>query len=75
MELLVDGEEKPTSLFKLIKKHQKESKDIVSAYKDNVAFVKVESLHNSQKALTDFTKKKNLNRYFIKRNTQFPNNS
>jgi len=38
---IIDGEEKPTSLFKLIKKTSKEHpNDIVSAYKDNVAFVK-----------------------------------
>ncbi len=38
---VVDGEEKPTSLFKLIKKtSEKHPNDIVSAYKDNVAFVK-----------------------------------
>lgn len=38
---IIDGEEKPTSLFKLIKKTSAEHpNDIVSAYKDNVAFVK-----------------------------------
>ncbi|MDE3740758.1 phosphoribosylformylglycinamidine synthase [Maribacter polysaccharolyticus] len=38
---VIDGEEKPTSLFKLIKKtSQEHPNDIVSAYKDNVAFVK-----------------------------------
>lgn len=38
---IIDGEEKPTSLFKLIKKTSSENpNDIVSAYKDNVAFVK-----------------------------------
>ncbi|MDP1994420.1 MAG: AIR synthase-related protein, partial [Ignavibacteria bacterium] len=38
---VVDGEEKPTSLFKLIKKTSQENpNEIVSAYKDNVAFVK-----------------------------------
>jgi phosphoribosylformylglycinamidine synthase len=38
---VVDGEEKNTSLFKLIKKTSQENpNDIVSAYKDNVAFVK-----------------------------------
>ncbi|MFT6202966.1 MAG: phosphoribosylformylglycinamidine synthase [Spirosomataceae bacterium] len=38
---VIDGEEKPTSLFKLIKKTSQENpNDIVSAYKDNVAFVK-----------------------------------
>ncbi|RZJ72178.1 phosphoribosylformylglycinamidine synthase [Flavobacterium sp.] len=38
---VIDGEEKPTSLFKLIKKTSAENPgDIVSAYKDNVAFIK-----------------------------------
>ena len=38
---VIDGEEMPTSLFKLIKKTSQENpNDIVSAYKDNVAFVK-----------------------------------
>jgi phosphoribosylformylglycinamidine synthase len=38
---VIDGVEKETSLFKLIKKtSQKNPNDIVSAYKDNVAFVK-----------------------------------
>lgn len=38
---VIDGEEMPTSLFKLIKQTSKEfPNDIVSAYKDNVAFVK-----------------------------------
>jgi hypothetical protein len=46
----VDGEEKPTS-FKLIKKTSKQSRDIVSAYKDNVAFVRSES--HTTKVLTN----------------------
>ncbi|MGA9637771.1 phosphoribosylformylglycinamidine synthase, partial [Flavobacterium sp.] len=38
---VIDGVEKETSLFKLIKKTSQENpRDIVSAYKDNVAFVK-----------------------------------
>ncbi|MCC8071459.1 MAG: phosphoribosylformylglycinamidine synthase [Bacteroidales bacterium] len=38
---VIDGEEKPMSLFKLIKKTSSVNKnDLVSAYKDNVAFVK-----------------------------------
>ena len=38
---VIDGEEKPTSLFKLIKKTSETNpNNIVSAYKDNVAFVK-----------------------------------
>jgi phosphoribosylformylglycinamidine synthase len=38
---VIDGEEKETSLFKLIKKtSQTHPNDIVSAYKDNVAFLK-----------------------------------
>ena len=38
---VIDGTEQPSSLFKLIKKTSAENpNDIVSAYKDNVAFVK-----------------------------------
>lgn len=38
---VIDGEEQPSSLFKLIKKTSAENpNDIVSAYKDNVAFIK-----------------------------------
>lgn len=38
---VIDGEEKPASLFKLIRKTSETNpNDIVSAYKDNVAFVK-----------------------------------
>jgi len=38
---VIDGEEMPSSLFSLIKKTAQENpNDIVSAYKDNVAFVK-----------------------------------
>ncbi|EHO07160.1 phosphoribosylformylglycinamidine synthase [Myroides odoratimimus CCUG 12901] len=38
---IIDGEEQPTSLFKLIRKTSETNpNDIVSAYKDNVAFIK-----------------------------------
>ena len=38
---VIDGQEMPSSLFKLIKKTSAENpNDIVSAYKDNVAFIK-----------------------------------
>ncbi|MEC8537089.1 MAG: phosphoribosylformylglycinamidine synthase, partial [Bacteroidota bacterium] len=38
---VIDGEEKPTSLFKLIKETSKlNPENIISAYKDNVAFIK-----------------------------------
>ena len=38
---VIDGEEKPTSLFKMIKETSKQHpNDIISAYKDNVAFIK-----------------------------------
>ena len=38
---VIDGEEKPSTLFKLIKKtSQANPNNIVSAYKDNVAFIK-----------------------------------
>ncbi|MDG5800372.1 phosphoribosylformylglycinamidine synthase [Marinilabiliaceae bacterium ANBcel2] len=37
---VIDGEEKPSSLFKLIKRTSKENPNfLVSAYKDNVAFI------------------------------------
>ncbi len=37
---IIDGEEKPVSLFKLIRKtSEKNPNEIVSAYKDNVAFI------------------------------------
>lgn len=40
-KFIIDGEEKESSLFKMIKKTSLENpNDIVSAYKDNVAFVK-----------------------------------
>ncbi|HEX7366500.1 MAG TPA: phosphoribosylformylglycinamidine synthase [Pelobium sp.] len=40
-KFVIDGKEQPTSLFKLIKKTSEENpNDIVSAYKDNVAFIK-----------------------------------
>ena len=38
---IIDGKEQPTSLFKLIKETSKQNpQNIVSAYKDNVAFIK-----------------------------------
>ncbi|WP_033961548.1 phosphoribosylformylglycinamidine synthase [Psychroserpens jangbogonensis] len=38
---VIDGKEKPSSLFKMIKETSKQNpNDIVSAYKDNVAFIK-----------------------------------
>tara|TARA_R110002073_G_scaffold128999_6_gene275294 strand:+ start:63631 stop:67296 length:3666 start_codon:yes stop_codon:yes gene_type:complete len=38
---IIDGEEQPTSLFKMIKETSKQNpNNIVSAYKDNVAFIK-----------------------------------
>ena len=40
-KFIIDGQEKESSLFKMIKKTSQENpNDIVSAYKDNVAFVK-----------------------------------
>ncbi len=40
-KFIIDGEEMPTTLFQLIKKTAKERPDnLVSAYKDNVAFIK-----------------------------------
>ena len=40
-KFVIDGQEKPSSLFKLIRKtSESHPNDIVSAYKDNVAFIK-----------------------------------
>jgi phosphoribosylformylglycinamidine synthase len=55
---IIDGEEKETSLFKLIKETSKQNpNDIVSAYKDNVAFVKgpvVEQFAPNRSDIPDF---------------------
>ena len=55
---VIDGEEKPTSLFKLIKKTSEVNpNEIVSAYKDNVAFVngpRVEQFAPKQADVPDF---------------------
>jgi phosphoribosylformylglycinamidine synthase len=45
---IIDGKEKESTLFQLIKKTSKENPNyIVSAYKDNVAFIKVHVLNSS----------------------------
>ncbi|MHA6280752.1 phosphoribosylformylglycinamidine synthase [Salinimicrobium sp. CAU 1759] len=58
----IDGKAKPVSLFKLIRKTSEENpNDIVSAYKDNVAFVKgprVEQFAPQSADKPDFYKKK-----------------
>ncbi len=58
----IDGKEKPVSLFKLIRKTSEENpNDIVSAYKDNVAFVKgprVEQFAPQSADKPDFYRKK-----------------
>ena len=58
---IIDGEEKPLSLFKLIKKTSAEHpNDIVSAYKDNVAFLKgpqVQQFAPERQDVPDFYKK------------------
>src|SRR5690606_26415194 len=55
---VIDGEEKPTSLFKLIKKTSETNPNsIVSAYKDNVAFIegpKVEQFAPARADVPDF---------------------
>jgi phosphoribosylformylglycinamidine synthase len=55
---VIDGEEKPTSLFKLIKETAKQHPNtIVSAYKDNVAFIegpKVEQFAPKRADIPDF---------------------
>ena len=59
---VIDGVEKETSLFKLIKKTSSEHpNDIVSAYKDNVAFIKgpvVEQFAPQRADVADFYTKK-----------------
>jgi phosphoribosylformylglycinamidine synthase len=58
---IIDGEEQPTSLFKMIKETSKQHpNDIVSAYKDNVAFIKgpkVEQFAPQRADIPDFYKK------------------
>ena len=55
---VIDGEEKPTSLFKLIKETSKQNPhNIVSAYKDNVAFIEgpvVEQFAPSRADIPDY---------------------
>ena len=58
----IDGKQKPVSLFKLIRKTSEENpNEIVSAYKDNVAFIKgpvVEQFAPKSADKPDFYKKK-----------------
>jgi len=60
---VIDGEEKPTSLFKLIKETSKQNhNDIISAYKDNVAFIKgpkVEQFAPKRADIPDYYKTEN----------------
>jgi phosphoribosylformylglycinamidine synthase len=60
---VIDGEEKPSSLFKLIKETSKVNpNDIVSAYKDNVAFLKgpvVEQFAPKRGDIADYYKTSN----------------
>jgi phosphoribosylformylglycinamidine synthase len=59
---VIDGEEKKTSLFKLIKETSKQNpNNIVSAYKDNVAFIKgpiVEQFAPKRADIPDYYTKK-----------------
>ncbi|OUS01952.1 phosphoribosylformylglycinamidine synthase [Flavobacteriales bacterium 33_180_T64] len=59
---IIDGQEMPTSLFKMIKETSKQHpNDIVSAYKDNVAFIKgpiVEQFAPKRADIPDFYTKK-----------------
>ncbi|MGS2726950.1 phosphoribosylformylglycinamidine synthase [Psychroserpens sp. BH13MA-6] len=59
---IIDGKEQPTSLFKMIKETSKQNpNDIVSAYKDNVAFVrgpKIEQFAPKRPDVPDFYEKK-----------------
>ena len=58
---VIDGKEKPTSLFKMIKETSKQHpNDIVSAYKDNVAFIKgpsIEQFAPKRADIPDYYKK------------------
>ena len=60
---VIDGKEQPTSLFKMIKETSKQNpNDIVSAYKDNVAFIKgpvVEQFAPSRADIPDYYTTKN----------------
>jgi phosphoribosylformylglycinamidine synthase len=60
---IIDNEEQPESLFKMIKKtSQKNPNNIVSAYKDNVAFIKgptVTQFAPERPDIPDFYKEKN----------------
>ena len=62
---VIDGEEKPTSLFKMIKETSKQHpNDIISAYKDNVAFIKgpkVEQFAPKRADVPDFYETKEFN--------------
>ena len=62
---VIDGEEKPTSLFKLIKKTSQENPNtIVSAYSDNVAFTegpKIEQFAPKTPNKPDFFQKSEIN--------------
>ncbi len=61
---IIDGEEKPVSLFKLIRQTSEENpNNIVSAYKDNVAFVegsKIEQFAPNSGDKADFYTKKEI---------------
>lgn len=51
---IIDGQEKPSTLFQLIKKTSKENPNyLVSAYKDNVAFIKGPSVEQFAPARQD----------------------
>ncbi|MBQ0068594.1 MAG: phosphoribosylformylglycinamidine synthase, partial [Bacteroidales bacterium] len=51
---IIDGEEKPMSLFKLIKKTSQENPNgLISAYKDNVAFVEGPAIEQFAPATAD----------------------
>ena len=62
---VIDGEEQPTSLFKMIKETSKQfPNDIVSAYKDNVAFIKgpkVEQFAPKRADIPDFYQTEDFN--------------
>ncbi len=62
---IIDGKEKPATLFQLIKKTAEENPNfIVSAYKDNVAFIKgprIEQFAPTRQDIPDFFKVEDIN--------------
>ena len=64
---IIDGETKPMSLFGLIKKTSKNPNKIVSAYKDNVAFIEGQFLNSlpQKHKIIPILKKEQYKRLFL----------